>query len=119
MSLLRNGCALLLLIVASVATAGVYEDMMQAMDLNDERGVANLLKRGVDVDTVAPTGDTLLMLAAKGGKPAMVKTVLSARPKINARNPYGETALMLAVFHGHTDVVKQLLAQGAEVNHSG
>src|SRR4030095_1311632 len=116
---IRTCLSAFLFIACSAAHAGVYEDMLQAIDISDERGVANLLKRGVDVDTVAPNGNTILMLAAKEGKPGMVKTILAARPKINARNPYGETALMLAVFNGHTEVVKQLLAQGAEVNHDG
>jgi ankyrin repeat protein len=43
--------------------------MIQAIGLDDERTVASLLKRGVDVDTVAPDGSTLLMVAAKAGKP--------------------------------------------------
>ena len=85
--------------------------MIQAIGIDDERTVANLLKRGVDVDTVAPDGSTLLMLAAKAGKPPMVKTLLAARPKVNARNSFGETALMLAAFAGHLEVVRLLLAQ--------
>jgi ankyrin repeat protein len=87
--------ALLLLVACAGASAGVYDDMIQAIGLDDERTVVSLLKRGVDVDTVAPDGSTLLMVAAKAGKPPMVKTLLAARPKVNARNSFGETALML------------------------
>ena len=108
-----------LLACSGAGAAGVYEDMVRAMELNDERAVAGLLKRGVDVDMVTPNGDTLLMVAAKEGKPGMVNTILGAKPKVNARNPYGETALMLAVFHGHAEIARQLIAQGAEVNHNG
>lgn len=107
------------LTVCSGAVAGVYEDMIQAISIDDERTVAALLMRGMDVDTVGPNGDSLLILAAKQGKPGVIKTLLAARPKINARNAHGETALMLATFHGHTEAVRHLLAQGAEVNHPG
>src|SRR5262245_39633081 len=106
---IRKCLGALILAACTAAHAGVYEDMLQAIDISDERGVANLLKRGVDVDTVAPDGNTLLMLAAKEGKPGVVKAILTARPKLNTRNPYGETALMLAVFNGHIEVVRQLL----------
>ena len=116
---LRGVAALLLLVACAGASAGVYEDMIQAIGLDDERTVANLLKRGVDADTVTPDGSTLLMVAAKSGKPSMVKTVLAARPKVNARNSLGETALMLAAFGGHLEVVQILLPQGAEVNQPG
>ena len=116
---LRGAAAFLLLLACAGAAAGVYEDMIQAIGLDDERTVANLLKRGVDADTVAPDGSTLLMVAAKSGKPSMVKTLLTARPRVNARNSFGETALMLAAFGGHLEIVQLLLANGAEVNQPG
>ena len=110
----------LLAALCGPAWSGAYEDMIRAIGMDDQRSVASLLKRGVDVDSVvAPDGDTLLILAAKEGKAGLVKLLLGARPKVNARNRHGETALMFASFHGHADVVKQLLGQGAEVNQSG
>ena len=115
----RRLCVAILLCVAATARAGVYEEMLDAVNNDDERSVAELLKRGMDVNTVGPNGDSVLMVAARHGKPGMVKTVLDARPRINVRNAFGETALMLAVFQGHTEVVRQLLTRGAEVNHSG
>jgi ankyrin repeat protein len=92
--------------------------MVHAVSNDDERTVASLLKRGVDVDTVVADTDgaTLLIVAAKTGKPAMMKTLLAAHPKVNARNGRGETALMLAAFGGHLEAVQLLLANGAEVN---
>lgn len=111
---------IVLMLASFGACAGAYEDMIQAIKLDDDRGVTALLAKGVDVDsTVPPDGDTLLMLAAKSGKPEMIKTILSARPRVNARNVHGESALMQAAFRGHVDAVKQLLAYGAEVNQDG
>ena len=48
-----------------------------------------------------------------------MKTLLSAKPKLMARNPYGETALMIAALRGHTEIVRMLLGQGAPVDHPG
>ncbi|MGE4111326.1 MAG: ankyrin repeat domain-containing protein, partial [Burkholderiales bacterium] len=101
------------------AQAGAYEDMLQAIRIDDERTVSDLLRRGMDVDTVSPQGETLLMLAVREGKPGVVRTLLAARPRIHMRNPLGESALMLAAILGHTEIVQLLLQAGAPVNHNG
>ena len=68
---------------------------------------------------MSPQGETLLMLAAREGNPSVIKTLLAAKPRIQARNPLGETALMLAAIQGHTVAVKMLIDAGAPVNQSG
>lgn len=110
------GCTLLF---AASVWAGAFEDLMHAVKVDDERTVADLLRRGIDADSVSPEGDPLLVLAVKEGRPSMVRTVLNARPKVNARNAYGETALMLAALRGQTEIARLLLDRGAEVNHPG
>ncbi|MFZ9152055.1 MAG: ankyrin repeat domain-containing protein [Burkholderiales bacterium] len=99
--------------------AGAYEDMLHAIRTDDQTTIIDLLRRGVDIETVSPQGETLLMLAAREGKPIVIETLLAAKPRINARNPLGETALMLAAIQGHTEAVKMLIAAGAPVNQSG
>ena len=117
---LRHFLGSLIFLVAGSATgAGVYEDMLHAVNNDDTQTVSRLLQRGMDVNTVDAKGDSLLMLAARIGKPEMVKAILGARPRINTRNALGETALMLAAFNGHTEAVRLLLAQDAEINHPG
>lgn len=110
---------LLALALPMAAHPGVYEDMMQAISIDDEATVGALLKRGMDVDTVSPKGEPLLTLAVREGKPAVIRTILAHRPKINARNANGETALMLAAIKGQTDTVKALLEAGGAVNQPG
>src|SRR5687767_15884886 len=90
----------LLVVACGGATAGALEDIVHAVNNDDERTVADLLKRGVDVNTVGPNSESLLMIAARHGRPKMVKIILDGRPRINARNAYGETALMLATYQG-------------------
>ncbi len=102
-----------------LSVAGSYEDILQAIEIDDFRTVSELLKRGVDVDTVNPKGESLLMLAARSGKPAVIKTLLAAKPKLSARNAQGENALMLAAINGRAEVVRMLLDSGADPNQSG
>ena len=102
-----------------VAHAGAYEDMLHAIHMDDEKAITELFRLRMDGETVNPRGETLLMLAAREGKPNVVKTILNARPRLYTRNPLGESALMLATIMGHTEVVQQLLAAGAPVNHNG
>lgn len=112
--------ALMVFLGFSVAAkAGAYEDMLHAIHMDDEKAIVELFRRGMDADTVNPKGETLLMLAAREGKPGVVKTILAARPKVYLRSPLGESALMLATIMGHTETAQLLLEAGAPVNHSG
>ena len=106
------------LLLAAPAPANTYDDMLHAIEIDDHRTIAALLKRGADVNMVNPKGDTLLMAAARSGKPEVLKTLLAARPRLNARNAYGESALMLAAINGRTEVVKTLIDAGADVNYT-
>jgi len=101
------------------ALAGVYEDLMNALALDDRAAVEVLLKKGVDPDTVSPKGDPLVLIAVREGKLEVLKTVLAHRPRVNARNALGETALMHAAIRGRMDMVKLLLDAGAAVNQTG
>lgn len=104
---------------SATAWAGAYEDMLHAIRTDDQATVVELIKRGMDVDTVSPEGETLLMLAAREGKPSVIKAILAGKPRVQARNPRGESALMLAAIMGHTEAVKLLLDANAPVNQSG
>ena len=61
--------AVLMMAAGVAAAAGAYEDMLHAVNNDDEAAVTQLLKKGMDVNTVGPHGDSLLMLAARHGKP--------------------------------------------------
>ena len=115
----KNTVAMICLCVPVLAFAGSYDDMLQAIEIDDERGVTALLKRGVDPDIVTQKGESLLMVAARSAKPGVVKAILAARPKVNSRNAQGETALMLAAIGGRLEIVRMLLDGGAEPNQPG
>jgi ankyrin repeat protein len=75
-----------------------------------------LLKAGADVNTVTANNETVLMIAARTGVAAAVKTLLSHRADPNAREDHrGQSALMWAATEGHVEVVRALIEAGADV----
>lgn len=104
---------------SSVAFAGVYEDMSNAVDLHDTGTVGDLLQRGVDVDTTDPEGTSLLMRAARNGDSSTLELLLRKRAKVLIRNKYGDSALLLAALRGHLRCVTLLVSAGAETDPEG
>lgn len=116
---IKRIAGLVLALIWQVSLAGVYEDMLDAVKIDDAQAVSQLLKRGVEASTVDREGNSLLILAIKEGSVGTVRALLAARADVNSRNALGETALMLAALRGDLEVVRQLLVQGADVNPPG
>lgn len=109
----------LILLLPALASAGAYEDMEEALIRNDSTSAIELLKRGMDVNTVDRTGNTLLIQAMRRDVPELVDYLLQRRARINSRNRNGETALSIAAYVGKLAYVKRLVEAGAEVNFYG
>lgn len=78
--------------------------------------LASLLLLAVFVACSIPLDNTIpLMMAAKGGKTATVKELLSKGADINAQYK-GMTPLLWATVDGRTETVKVLLENGADIN---
>ena len=101
---------------SALVQADTYDDLLKSVKTGDVSGVVDLLRRGVDVDTTDPEGNTLLIIAAREGHEPMVELLLAQRPKLNARNSAGDSALRLAAIGGKTGIVKKMVAAGARVN---
>jgi ankyrin repeat protein len=107
------------LLIPTLASAGAYEDMEEAMIRGDSGAAINLIKRGVDVNTVDKAGNTLLIQAVRRDVPELFDYLLLRRAKLNVRNRNGETALSLAAYTGKLQYVQRLVEAGAEVNFYG
>ncbi|TRZ69129.1 MAG: ankyrin repeat domain-containing protein, partial [Rhodocyclaceae bacterium] len=68
------------------ASAGVYEDMLNAVKTKDIGKVSNLLQRGMDVNTSDPSGNSLLLLAAQNGDLAILELLLRNKANILTKN---------------------------------
>lgn len=111
--------AVLLLAASPFAAAGVYDDIIVAANQGDTTKVVDLLRRGMDVNTSDPQGNTLLMLAAREKNLDLVRFLLDNRANASRRNRYGDTALMLATLQGHEEIVTLLLERKVQPNQPG
>lgn len=108
------------LIVSGGALAVAYDELINAASLGDAAKVAAFIDRGLDVNSVDPRGETLLIIAARNGYDDLVAALIARKVKLDAVNAVGETALAVAAFNGHLPVVERLLAAGASpVNPRG
>lgn len=116
---LRRLLAPMLLIVASSAWAGAYDDLMMAANNGVNERVVELLEKGMDVNTTDRDGNSLLMIAIRTDNQPLIDFLLQHRASTWRRNRYGDDALLMAANDGKLETVKKLVAAGAEVQHPG
>ncbi|RWV93476.1 hypothetical protein GW17_00044063 [Ensete ventricosum] len=80
----------------------------------DARGVEDLLKDGLDVNSIDLDGRTALHIAACEGHVDVVSLLLSWRANIDARDRWGSTASADAQYYGNDEVYCLLKARGAK-----
>ncbi len=107
------------LLLPIFASAGVYEDMEEAIIRGDSSDAIALLKRGMDMNSVDRDGNTLLIQGIRRNMPEFVDYLVKNRARLNLRNKNGESALSIAAFIGQLPQVKLLVEAGAEVNIYG
>ena len=111
---------LFVLIVFSNANSGSYDDFFTAVRRNDPATVNALIKRGFDVNTLGPTGESGLLMAVRDSTVKVVEVLLKApKIKVESRSAQDESPLMLAAINGLTEICKQLIAADADVNKPG
>lgn len=99
--------------------AGIYEEIIDAVDRNDAARVNVLLPRGVDPNTSDAAGDTLLMMSARKGYCHILEILLANKASVLKINKYGDSALMYTALYGHLDAMKILVAAGADTDPEG
>lgn len=111
--------ATLLLAVSPHVAAGAYDDILAAANQGDTTKVVDLLRRGMDVNTTDPQGNTLLMIATREKNLELVRFLLDNRANAQKHNRYGDTALMIAALQGTEEIVKLLLERKTEPSQPG
>ena len=104
----------------SLAVAGSFEDFFIYIRNDNATALADLLKRGFDVNTRDERGQSGLVLALQEQSPKAIRLLL-AQPGIDieAVNKAGESALMMAALKGDQASVALLLDRGALVDRPG
>ena len=72
----------LALLVSGMVHAGVYDDLLKAIEDNETQTVTSILERGMDVNTVDKSGNSLLMLAVEKGNAELVRFLINHRAQI-------------------------------------
>jgi ankyrin repeat protein len=115
---------ILLLSLAAVSLFAAEQDLgtkfAVAIEDHDADAVRELLKSGASTETLIDYGEhkiTPLIKAAWDGDKEIIKTLLEAGAKVNAKaTDSGETALLNAVSRKHMEIVELLLKAGADVS---
>lgn len=95
------------------------DDAIRAVESGQAKAVAELLDRGVDVNTTAKSGHSLLMIASRMGHRDVVALLLSRKANVRQRSAHGDTALLMAGLLGDVEVMKLLIGAGADPNQPG
>ncbi len=112
--------AIALVASTSLAQAGSYDDFFTRIIRDDAPGIAALVKRGFDPNTVSERGETGLTQAFKLDSYRAAQGLIALpATQVNLANNKGETPLMLAAIKGQVDIAKTLIARGADVNREG
>lgn len=111
---------LFLAVCFSFSHAGVYEEFFRALELDDARGVSRLLNRGLDPNSLSPTGQPPLALALQLDHFRVAEALwLAPDLQVDQANALGETALMVAAIKGQMSWVERLVRRGAQVRRPG
>lgn len=82
--------------------------------------VIQALDRGVDINTVTPTGETALCVAIENGHKNIIDTLLARGAQVNVPDVGRQTALAQAVHYAYKydylDLIIELLDRGADVS---
>ena len=121
--LVRYHKALVAIVFAAsggLAQAGSYDDFFTRIIRDDAPGIAALVKRGFDPNTVNERGETGLTQAFKLDSYRAAKGLIDLpSTNVNLPNSKGETPLMMAAIKGQLPLAKALIARGADVNREG
>lgn len=117
---IRKALYLIVLIGYSFSHAGAYEDFFSAIRRDDPRAMQALLARGMDPNTVNPSGQYGLIVALQADAVKVAEVLIAhASTNVEVRTAKDESPLMLAAIKGYLELCKQLIARDADVNKPG
>ncbi len=112
--------AIVLVVAGGVAQAGSFDDFFTRIIRDDPKGIAALVQRGFDPNTLNDKGETGLTQAFKLDSYRAAKGLIDLpSTNVNLPNAKGETPLMMAAIKGQIDLAKALIARDADVNREG
>lgn len=105
---------------ASVAYSAVDGRLLDAQNAGDGAALRAALAEGANPDLLAPSGSSVLMLAAHRGQLDHIEALLAAGAQPDLRQTQkdserGDTALLRAFYGGHVAAARRLVQAGASL----
>lgn len=118
--LAKKICLYIVVLGATVANAGSFDDFFNAIKQDDAKNVSELLAKGFDANTIDPKGQTGLYLAIREPSPKSTRVLIDwPKTDLNMLNTQGESVLMLVSLKGQIELAEKLVKKGADVNKTG
>ena len=103
-----------------LARAGAWDDFFRAIELDDERTVADLLRRGFDPNARDTRRQPAITVALFKDSRKVAAVLLAQRKlDVEARNAKDESPLMMAALRGNLEAARTLIERDADVNKTG
>jgi ankyrin repeat protein len=90
--------------------------LIKAVESGDLGMVRNLLASGVDPNTHTQAREPILIIAAAGRIPEIVRELLKSNARVDEKDDTGSTALIICARDEDIEIVKELVKFGADVN---
>src|SRR4051812_26627561 len=98
------------LMLASFARAGSYDDFFTAIKRDDPRTITQLLQRGFDPNTLSPDGLSGLYLALRDASLKAAEVLIdSPKTNVESRTQQDESPLMMACLRGQVAIARRLI----------
>jgi ankyrin repeat protein len=95
-------------------------DLLHAVEVDDDQGVASLLAQGADPNVKDSRGQVALYVALRDGSPKSARVLVAAKDlQVDAVNAGGETPLMMAALRGNLEIAQALLDRSAAAHRTG
>ena len=78
--------------------------------------IQELIRSNGNLNAQDEEGNTVLLLAARGGHLEIAQTLIDAGADVNHRDNDGRTALKIATSRGHTEIEEVLIEGGAGIS---
>lgn len=109
-------CFIIFGVIQLNAEIPMQTQLREAIEQNNIKLAQQLIKQGVNVNTIYDGGTTPLHIAASKGNLKMVKLLVKNGADVNIRYD-GANPLYFAAFMNHTKIMKYLIKKGADVNN--
>lgn len=115
-SILRSSSFLLVVTIFLCCSSNMSNMNVYAKEIQTIQIIPIASQKSIQKSIHKQNVNAQLLIAAKNGNIAEVRSLISQATDVNVRDEYGWTPLLWAAMNGYTEVVQLLLAAGANPN---